>query len=551
MDTGMYKENQQETSDPTSLEVTNEERANPQLSSDMSAFNLNKPIYLEFFIIHCKSASGCHASADSTAKADPGLSAPNDSIPQQQGMVEGTKNTSCDHIFVGANSITRQVEEEEASSTIKLEDLAKLVSNVETSFKYLDSPKDDPVITLDDSDEDEKDVHTTLNIKTKETSISKSSSLNSLPTEMKDLPSKFNDLTKQVKGLKNQVHNLKIKLPGDLKEIPPKLEDITKTVTSLTSQVVELKTLQWELPAKFLVVPSQVKMVQTELKTLDALPSLLNKFTNALNQFAQAITSRKLGVTVFLHHYNYHNSNVISLSPTTTQKLLSTRGEHIKEDKGKKALSSEEAEKKSTDSDSDDETYATGSMVEPSRIKKLKKKGPITLKVYIEDGTSEFIPNFKASDLHLGEWREVMKECPNRTRKGWETIYKQIGTRTYYIHMIEAELGINLDIALSKQGPLNKLYDLANKKRKHADDIHDYFKANKRLKSSVQYKDHLPGTVLNEPVLEIEVIGSRLLTVEALNDLREINMHEIEKLDHLRTMLDESNVRLRLEKVQL
>ncbi|GJW48918.1 hypothetical protein Tco_0080564 [Tanacetum coccineum] len=88
----------------------------------------------------------------------------------------------------------------------------------------------------------------------------------------------------------------------------------------------------------------------------------------------------------------------------------------------------------------------------------LTKKGPITLKVYREDGTREVIPNFKASDLHLGEWRE---------------------------------------------DPLDKLNDLANKKRKHADDIHDYFKANKRLKSSVQYEDHLPGSVLNEPVLEI------------------------------------------------
>ncbi|GJT88921.1 MAK10-like protein [Tanacetum coccineum] len=71
-----------------------------------------------------------------------------------------------------------------------------------------------------------------------------------------------------------------------------------------------------------------------------------------------------------------------------------------------------------------------------------------------------------------------------------------------YIHMTEAELGINLDIPLSKQDPLNKLNDLANKKRKHADDIHDYFKAKKRLKSSVQYEDHLLGIVLNEPVLD-------------------------------------------------
>nr|GEX17778.1 hypothetical protein [Tanacetum cinerariifolium] len=230
------------------------------------------------------------------------------------------------------------------------------------------------------------------------------------------------------------------------------------------------------------------------------------------------------------------------------------KGDHIKKDKGKKALSSEDAEKENIDCNSNnDETHMTRSMVESFRINKVKKfdfitedgkhihlteeqinqqkkieeeakaeaakcesevrkeelvdllgikvvnkyyndklqydrycdkmlnkraesritncdvltrKGLITLKVYKEDGTSEVIPNFKASDLHL-------------------------------------ELDINLDIALSKQDPLDKLNDLANKKRKHADDIHDYFKANKRLKSSVQYEDHLAGTVLNEPILGV------------------------------------------------
>ncbi|GJT24817.1 hypothetical protein Tco_0894754 [Tanacetum coccineum] len=49
-------------------------------------------------------------------------------------------------------------------------------------------------------------------------------------------------------------------------------------------------------------------------------------------------------------------------------------GEHIKKDKSKKALSLVEAEKESIDDDSDDdETYVTGSMVESSRIKKVKK----------------------------------------------------------------------------------------------------------------------------------------------------------------------------------
>nr|GEY40094.1 hypothetical protein [Tanacetum cinerariifolium] len=70
-----------------------------------------------------------------------------------------------------------------------------------------------------------------------------------------------------------------------------------------------------------------------------------------------------------------------------------------------------------------------------------------------------------------------------------------------YLRTTEAELGIDLDRPLSKQDPLDRLNDLANKKRKHADDINDFFRANKRLKSSVQYEDHPVGTVLIEHVL--------------------------------------------------
>ncbi|GJU54815.1 hypothetical protein Tco_1228529 [Tanacetum coccineum] len=120
----------------------------------------------------------------------------------------------------------------------------------------------------------------------------------------------------------------------------------------------------------------------------------------------------------------------------------------------------------------------------------LIRNGPITFKVYREDGTYEVIPNFKVNDLHLGEWREVMKACPDRKGKGWKTIYDQIQTRMYYLHTTKAELDINLDIPLSMQDPLDKLNDLANKNRKHADDIHDYFKATKRLKQDfVTIKD--------------------------------------------------------------
>ncbi|GKE86041.1 hypothetical protein Tco_1559783 [Tanacetum coccineum] len=210
MDLGMHKEDQQATGGPTSLGVTSEERANPQLSSSMSALNLNKPIFSASFIIHSESASGHDVSADFTAEVDPRLSAPNDSIPPQQGMDEGTKNTSYDHIFAGTDprvlvdqtkfisegletirtqpitekgasstaihankeeaSTTIHDDKEEASNIIKLEGLAKLVSQIQPSFKDLDSPEDDPVIIVDKSDEDE------LNDETEDTSVPRSSS---------------------------------------------------------------------------------------------------------------------------------------------------------------------------------------------------------------------------------------------------------------------------------------------------------------------------------------------------------------------------------------
>ncbi|GJW81711.1 hypothetical protein Tco_0145686 [Tanacetum coccineum] len=191
-------------------------------------------------------------------------------------------------------------------------------------------------------------------------------------------------------------------------------------------------------------------------------------------------------------------------------------GEQTKIDKVKKAISSKDTEEDSTKSNFDDETtHVPSSMVKSSKKKELKrraksritnydiltKKGPITLKVYREDDTSEIIPEFKANDLHLGKWREVVTFCPNKKGKGWTSIYKQIQERMDYLRTTKAELGIDLDRPLREQDLLDRLNDLANKKRKHVDDIHDFFRANKKPKSSVQYKDHPASTVFNEPVL--------------------------------------------------
>ncbi|GJX68182.1 hypothetical protein Tco_0303909, partial [Tanacetum coccineum] len=207
-----------------------------------------------------------------------------------------------------------------------------------------------------------------------------------------------------------------------------------------------------------------------------------------------------------------------------------TEREHIKKDKGKKALSSEEAIKESTESDSDDdETHLSGSMIKSYRIKKVKKFNFVT-----EDGK-----HIHLTKEQINQQKKIQEEAKAEAAKHESEVRKEElidllspdVVNKYYNDKLQydrycdkmlnrrAESRITNYDVLTKKGPitlkvyredgtseievdtLDKLNDLANKKRKHAGDIHDYFKANKRLKSSLQYEDHLPGIVLNEPVL--------------------------------------------------
>ncbi|GKB10312.1 hypothetical protein Tco_0844235, partial [Tanacetum coccineum] len=62
----------------------------------------------------------------------------------------------------------------------------------------------------------------------------------------------------------------------------------------------------------------------------------------------------------------------------------------------------------------------------------------------------------------------TLKACPNRKGARWFTIYGKIKTRIDYLHKTEDELEIDFSKPFSEQDPLDKLNDLARKKRKHA-----------------------------------------------------------------------------------
>ncbi|GJZ41004.1 hypothetical protein Tco_0587890 [Tanacetum coccineum] len=380
-----------------------------------------------------------------------------------------------------------------------MEDLSDLMQDTRLSFLTPDSPQDELIIVSDESEEEEteryKDTHTTSHDGPKGTSILHPPSpklaqiqelmaqltklmvtsskpelskllashdfASCLPTELKKLPSKVTKLSRDVQELKKHVQNMEIELLGDLKEIPTKLETFTYLISSLTSQVAELKNIQWELPLEFLDFPSQVSSVQEKLKTLDALPSLLNKVTNTLNRFA-TIIENELGAT----GKSVPSAGKAGASPKYHKKKLLYDKYYDKMLKRRKIP-------KITNHDV------------------LTKIGPITPKVYREDGIDEVISNIKVSDLHLAEWREVVQACPNMKEKGWKTIYGLIKTRIEYLNQTEKELKINFNKPLKEQDPLNELNDLANKKRKRIDDLKDHSRSTKKHKSSVQHEEEV------------------------------------------------------------
>ncbi|GJU29928.1 hypothetical protein Tco_1173517 [Tanacetum coccineum] len=164
-------------------------------------------------------------------------------------------------------------------------------------------------------------------------------------------------------------------------------------------------------------------------QTLDSLPSLLNKVTQTLDRF----------------------TNVVENASTTTKDVPSV---------GQVTTLHAEGEKNTKDAD----TNLKDELVD------LLGKNVVTQ----EDGYDEVISNLKVSDLHSAEWREVIQACPEKSEKGWKTIYDLVKTILDQKTQTEQELKIDLNKPLKEQDPLNELNELANKKRKRTSNLKDH-----------------------------------------------------------------------------
>ncbi|GJR19001.1 hypothetical protein Tco_0967528 [Tanacetum coccineum] len=345
-------------------------------------------------VIICRIGTNPHVLVEQTKSASEGL----ETILTKPITWKGASHIE-QHIKEEFNTYPNLSNSADATKDIKLEESSNLVQNVEAGFIDLDSPKDEPIIVVDESKEEEKadkteDVHATFQTETEDTPLEKNKAKakvallsdqpsfpnvaqlteiliksfspklskisstydfsRSLPTKLKELPSKSIELTEELKELKNHVHELEIELPGDLKDIPNKLETFTSTIKSLTTQA--------------------------KIKTLDALPSFLNKITKALNKFAQVIdfASQKTRDTsvplagqagtqpaegrrkqIKLPYLSYFKEKLLKIPPKSSSQ---TKGEPIKKDNGKKAMFSKNAEEEGSESNSDDTIHLTGFM---------------------------------------------------------------------------------------------------------------------------------------------------------------------------------------------
>ncbi|GJX64469.1 hypothetical protein Tco_0298812 [Tanacetum coccineum] len=234
----------------------------------------------------------------------------------------------------------------------------------------------------------------------------------------------------------------------------------TVSVNKLKKHIKEFEVeLPKELPKELLDLPGQISLVQSHIQTLKALLGLLNKVTNTLNRFASILNAHNKGVPSTGKSIASLAEGEKNTNPFTKEaelaNLVDLIGINVVEEYHKKKLLYNKY---------CDKMLKRKKSPKITNCEVFTKKGPIILKIYREDGSEEVISNLKVSDLYLAEWREVIQACPEKSEKGWKTIYALVKTRLDQLTQTEQELKIDINKPLKEQDSLNELNELSNKK---------------------------------------------------------------------------------------
>ncbi|GJY12502.1 hypothetical protein Tco_0381811 [Tanacetum coccineum] len=328
---------------------------------------------------------------------------------------------------------------------------------------------------------------------------------NSLPTELKELPSKFKDITKEIKYLKKYVDKLEVELLGDLKENLTKLEKFSSTVSTASHKAGD-QSVPSVGQADTYPTKGEKNIRQATITQL--FKQRTKKDAEKANLKTQEIPTTTTVTSPIIPPTTLQlQSHFISKKELKKFDFVTKGGDHIhltkeqiKEQKRIKESVKADMAKKEEVVGKEELVDLLGIKVVTEVYKAKIKKGPITLKL---------VP------------KELELDGPPSTRMDNLNKTKQI-------------LWIDSNKTLGEQDPLDKMNDLARKKRKHDDDIHDYFRSTKMFKSLVQYEDHPARTVLNEPCLGMIIFNFHqrqdFVTIEDFKDLNIEMMYTVQEI---------------------
>ncbi|GJT13290.1 hypothetical protein Tco_0860332 [Tanacetum coccineum] len=455
----MHKEAQQAAGGPTSLGDTSKDGAHPQLSS----------------------GSNPSVLVDKTKYAGDGLKTTHTALSTNEEP--------------GADDISRKV---------NLEDLSDILKDTRSAFFTPDSPTDEPIIVLDESEEEENAEN---DKDTKDTSVPppslKSAQIQELMAQVHLLQSQKEELEQAKVKAEAEVASMKAKpsypdinqltellvtslkpelskllashdfascLPTELKELPSK-------ITGLSREIKELKQHIKDMEIK---LPGDLKEIPSKLETFTSTISSLSSQVAELKNIQWELPAEFLDLPHLVSSVQEKLKTLDSLpgllnKVTNTLTRFATLVENASGDTTTGVPSADKATASPAEGEKDVDTNLKNELVDLLGIDIVTQyyNKKLLYEKYYEK-MKKRRQSSKIINYDLAEWRKAVQAYPDRKEKGWKTIYELIKTRMEYLEQTEKELHIDLNKSIQEKDPLDELNDLANKKRKRTGDSTDH-----------------------------------------------------------------------------